>query len=138
MAATNLQMNWVDVSHGTVDLIRVQSVSFDLGGNNQGYAADNAQYNEVVVNTMNQPTCTVTVGDTATLMGIAPGTDATFTATHKDAKGETGGDIIYVLTNAVSNGGQTSGDHAAFGSATMTFMAYAPDGVTNPLSFTRA
>lgn len=137
MAATNLQMNWDAVTHGAVSIKRVQSVSFDMGGNNQGYAADVDQYNSVVVNTMNQPTATVVSGDPATLMGIAPGTDAAFSATHLDAKGATGGNIVYVLANAVSNGGQTSGDHAAFGTATMTFMGYAPDGVTNPLSFTR-
>lgn len=137
MAATNLQKNWKDVSHGSVDLTRVTNVSFDLGGQNQGFAGDNDIFNSVVVNMMNSPTASVTTGDPATLMAIAPGTDATLSATHIDAKGATGGDIIYVLTNAVAQGGQTSGGHAEFGTAAMQFMAYAPDGQTNPLSFTR-
>lgn len=137
MAATGLQMNWVDVSHGAINLDRVDSVSFDLGGQLLPYAGDNDHYNSVVVNSMNAPTASVTVSNPAVLIGIAPGTDATLTATHKDAAGATAGDIIYVLVHAVSPGGSTSGGHAAYGTATMQFQAYSPDGQTNPLSFTR-
>ena len=70
-------------------------------------------------------------------MSINPGTDATFTATHKDAKLASGGDIVYTCANAVAGGAQTSGSHAAFGTSTLTFKPYAPDGQTNPISFTR-
>ena len=95
-------------------------------------------YPTVVVNLMSGPRASVTSSDTATLMGIAPGTSAFFSATHKDAKGATGGDILYVMANAVAENVETSGSHAEFGSATQQLLALSSDGTTNPLSFTRA
>jgi hypothetical protein len=138
MAATNLQANWTAVSHGTTAISRVSQVSFSQGGSLSTYSADGDHYPTVVVNLMNQPRATVTSGDAATLMGLAPGTTASFSATHKDAKGAAGGDILYVMANAVVENVETSGSHGHFGSATMSLMAFSSDGVTNPLSFTRA
>ena len=135
---TNLQANWADVAHGSIDLIRIDSVSIDLGGNIQGYAGDGDRFNSVAAVLMNDPTVTITSSDPAALMSISPGTDATLTATHKDAKLQAGGDIIYTIANCVAAGASTQGAHAAFGTASMTFKPYAPDGQTNPVSFTRA
>ena len=70
-------------------------------------------------------------------MGVAPGTSASFSATHKNAMGATGGDILYVMADAVAKNVETSGSHAEFGSATMQLLAFSSDGTTNPLSFTR-
>ncbi len=138
MAATKLQANWTAVTHGATSITRVTSVSIDVGGQLAVFAGDNDRYATVVANLMNSPRVSVTSGDEATLMGIAPGTDASFTATHKDAKLQTGGDVIYTVANAVSEGASAGGSHAAFGSATLNFQAYASDGQTNPISFTRA
>jgi hypothetical protein len=138
MAATKLQANWSAVSHGTTGITRVTQVSFSQGGSLATYSADGDHYPTVVVNLMNKPGASVTSSDTATLMSIAPGTTATFSATHKDAKGATGGDILYVMTNAVVENVQTAGSHGQFGSSTMSMLAYSSDGITNPLSFTRA
>lgn len=138
MAATKLQANWTAVSLGTSSITRVTQVSFSQGGSLASYSADGDHYPTVVVNLMNKPRASVTSSDTATLMGIAPGTTAAFSATHKDAKGATGGDILYVMANAVAENVETSGAHAQFGSATMQLLAYSSDGTTNPLSFTRA
>jgi hypothetical protein len=87
---------------------------------------------------MSKPRASVTSADTATLMGMAPGNTSSFSATHKDAQGITGGDILYVMANAVVENVETSGAHGQFGSATMGMVAYSSDGTTNPLSFTRA
>jgi hypothetical protein len=138
MAATKLQANWSAVSHGTTGITRVTQVSFSQGGSLATYSADGDHYPTVVVNLMNKPSASVTSSDTATVMGIAPGTTATFSATHKDAKGATGGDILYVMANAVVENVQSAGSHGQFGSSTMSMLAYSNDGVTNPLSFTRA
>jgi hypothetical protein len=138
MAATKLQANWTAISHGTTAISRVTHVSFSQGGSLATYSADGDHYPTVVVSLLNKPRASVTSSDTATLMGIGPGTTATFSATHKDAKGATGGDILYVMTNSVVENVETTGAHAQFGSATMTLLAYSSDGVTNPLSFTRA
>ena len=71
-------------------------------------------------------------------MRRARGTSASFSATHKDAKGATGGDILYVMANAVAENVETSGSHAEFGYTTQQLLAFSSDGTTNPLSFTRA
>jgi hypothetical protein len=138
MAATKLQANWTAITHGTTSISRVSQVSFSQGGSLASYSADGDHYPTVVVNLLNKPRASVTSADTATRMGIAPGTAATFSATHKDAKGSTGGDILYVLSNAVVENVETTGAHAQFGTATMSLLAYSSDGTTNPLSFTRA
>ena len=138
MAATKLQANWTAVSFGEAAITRVSQVTFTQGGSLTAYAADGDRFPTVVVNTLSKPRATVTSGDAAALMAIAPGTTATLSATHKDAKGEVGGDILYVLANAVAENAETSGAHGQFGSATLSVMAYSSDGITNPLSFTRA
>jgi hypothetical protein len=86
---------------------------------------------------MSRHRASVTGADTATLMGVAPGTSASFSATHKVAMGATGGDILYVMADAVAENVETSGS-ADFGSATMQLLAFSSDGTTNPLSLTRA
>jgi len=138
MPATRLQANWTAVSFGDADITRVSQVTFTQGGSLAAYAADGDHFPTVVVNLMNRPRATVTTSDPAAVMAIAPGTTGTFSATHKDAKGEVGGDILYVLANAVAENSETSGSHGQFGSATLSLMAFSSDGVTNPLSFTRA
>jgi hypothetical protein len=138
MAATKLQANWTSVSFGPTPISRVSQVSFTQGGSLAAYSADGDHFPTVVVNLMNKPRAAVTSADTAALMAIAPGTTATFSATHKDAKGETGGDILYVLANAVAENAETSGTHGQFGTATLNLLAFSTDGTTNPLSFTRA
>lgn len=138
MPATRLQANWTAVSFGDAAITRVSQVTFTQGGSLAAYAADGDHFPTVVVNLMNRPRATVTTSDPAAVMSIGPGTTGTFSATHKDAKGEVGGDILYVLANAVAENAETSGSHGQFGSATLSLMAFSSDGVTNPLSFTRA
>jgi len=138
MAATKLQANWTAVSFGSAPISRVSQVSFTQGGTLSAYSGDGDHFPTVVVNLMSRPRATVTSADTAAVMAIAPGETGSFSATHKDAKGETGGDILYILANAVAENAETSGAHGQFGSATLSLMAYSSDGVTNPLSFTRA
>lgn len=138
MAATKLQANWTAVSFGTTSIHRVSQATFTQGGSLAAYSADGDRFPTVVVNTLSKPRATVTSGDAAALMAIAPGTEGTFSATHKDARGEVGGDILYVLSNAVAENAETSGSHGQFGSATLSLLAFSSDGITNPLSFTRA
>jgi hypothetical protein len=138
VAATKLQSNWTAVTHGTTSITRVTQVNFTQGGSLSSFAADGDHYPTVIVSLLNKPGATVTSSDTAALMGLSPGTVASFSATHKDAKGATGGDIVYVMANAVVENVDTSGSHGQFGTATMSLLGYSSDGVTNPLSFTRA
>jgi hypothetical protein len=125
-------------SHGATTITRVSQVTFAQGGSLASYAADGDHYPTVVVNLMSKPRASVTSADTGTLMSLASGTTASFSATHKDAKGTAGGDILYVMANAVVENVETTGTHGQFGSATMSLLAFSSDGTTNPLSFTRA
>jgi hypothetical protein len=136
--ATKLQANWTAVSHGSTSITRVSQVSFSQGGSLATFAADGDHYPTVVVNLMSKPRASVTSADAATLMGIAPGHTSSFSATHKDAQAATGGDILYVMANAVVENVETTGAHGQFGSATMAMVAFSSDGTTNPLSFTKA
>ena len=138
MAATKIQANWTAVSFGATPISRVSQVSFTQGGSLAAYSADGDHFPTVVVNLMNKPRASVTSADAAALMSIAPGETGSFSATHKDAKGEVGGDILYVLANAVAENSETSGAHGQFGSAKLNLLAFSTDGTTNPLSFTRA
>lgn len=138
MAATKVQANWASVAHGSTTITRVTSVNFNQGGSLASFAGDGDRFDTVICNLMNKPSASVTTADAAVVMGIAPGTVASFSATHKDAARAAGGDILYVLTNAVAENATTTGAYGQFGNATITFKAYSSDGTTNPLAFTRA
>lgn len=137
MAATNRQLNWIDVSHGSSALTGITNVTFDQGAQVQTLSADDDRFETLAVLTKSKPMATVEMVDPAAAMAISGGTAADFTATHKDAKGATGGDIIYVLANAVAESAKTSGQHGSFGTASLSFVGISADGQTNPLSFTR-
>jgi hypothetical protein len=138
MAASKIQANWSTVSHAAQAITKVTAVTFSQGGALQTFAGDTDRYDTVIVNLMNKPTASITSADIGTLMGIAPGTTGSLTATHKDAKLASGGDIIYVLANAVAENATANGPFGNFGSATLSFRSFSNDGSTNPLSFTRA
>lgn len=137
MAATNLQLNWSGVTFATTPITEVTSVAFDQGGELIGFSGDNARYDVVIVNNVSHPTCSITSGDVANLMGIAPGTTGAIAAIQIDAKAATGGNVVWALANAVHESSQDTGQWGQFGSATASFKAYSSDGSTNPLSFTR-
>lgn len=138
MAATKVQANWSTVSHNSVSITKVTNATFNQGGTLAAFNADTDHYPTLIVNLMSKPTASVTTADAGTVMGIAPGTTGSLVATHKDSKLASLGDIVYTLANAVAENVQSSGAHAQFGTATITFQAYSSDGITNPLSFTRS
>lgn len=137
MSATALQMNWTAVQFASTNLTRVTSVTFSQGGELIEFAGDNNRYPVVIANNINRPRCTITSGDVATLMAIAPGTSGTIMATQNDALAATGGSVNWTMSNAVHQNTDDTGQWGHFATATATFRAYAADGMTNPLSFTR-
>jgi hypothetical protein len=138
MSATALQLNWTTVSFASAPITRVTAVTFSQGGELIEFAGDNNRYPVVIANNINRPRCSITSGDVATLMGIAPGTSGTITATQLDAMGAVGGSIVWNMSSAVHANTDDSGNWGNFATATATFRAYAADGATNPLSFTRS
>lgn len=137
MAATKLQANWTAVTHGSTTITRVSAVTFSKGGSISLYSGDDNIYDVVGVNLMNKPKATVTCEDPAVLMGFGIGDTGSFTATHKDAKGAAGGAIVYTMANAIVENVDAGGQHAQFGSGSLSLVAFSSDGTTNPLSFTR-
>lgn len=141
---TGLQLNWTNVEFvppspaAAIPISRVTSVSFAQGGELIEFAGDNNRYPSVIVNNINRPRAAVTSGDVATLASIGPGTTGTLNATQVDALGVTGGSVVWTMAGAVSAGSEDSGHWGRFASATLIVRAYAADGATNPLSFTRA
>ena len=145
MAATKVNANWSGVAHGSNTITRVTQVSFDYGGSLATFNADTDHYPTLIVNLMNNPSASVTTADVGLAMdsskfasgaGSAGGT--TLSATLKDTRGATGGDVIFAMSNAVVENTQSSGQHAQFASATINFKAFSSDGSTPPMSISRA
>ena len=137
MAATGLQVNWTAVSFNSITIERVDSVSMDEGGKLLTYKGDGDTYASVAANYDNNPKVTIKSSDVATVHSFGNGTQATFTATHKDALGAVGGAIVWTMVNATVDNANSQGAHAAFGDGTLSLMGVSADGVTNPLSYTR-
>ncbi len=138
MAATKAQLNWASVSFGSTSITRVTNGSFMQGGKLLKFAGDTDIFTTIICNVSNEPSASFTTADVGTIMGIAPGTTNTLSATLNDAKGASGGAVLFSLINAVFENADTKAAHAQLGSVTGTWQAYSSDGQTSPLSFTRA
>jgi hypothetical protein len=138
MPATRVQANWCPVSYAGNPLKKITAVNINQGGTLMEHAADCDHYPTVLTNLMSKPTASVTSADIGSLMAIAPGTVGAFSATHKDAMGQVGGDIVYTLINAVAENTDANGPFGQPGTATFRMRAFSSDGQTNPLSFSRA
>lgn len=140
---TGLQLNWTAVgftpSGGSLTTFtRVTNVAITTGGSLIPFAGDNDRFPTVLANAMNMPAVTVTTGNIGQAFGFSPGQRGTWTGTHKDARGASGGDIVYTLVNATVANNDASGPHGNYGSGNIGWQAFSSDGSTNPLSFTRA
>ena len=133
MAATGLQLNWVNVAYASTPITRVTQVTFDLGGQAIDFSGDNDRYSTVIARNVSHPSCSITSGDVATLMNL--GGFGTITATQLDALNATGGAINWTLVNAVFISTSDSGSWGQFASATANWRCFSPDGQTSPLSF---
>ncbi len=141
MAATGKQMNWSAVAFTPVGgsltpLNSIDGIDIDYGVTILGYSGDADIYHTLKVNNMNDPKMTCKTTNTSQLTQFS-GVFGQFTAKHLDAKLASGGAVVYVLSNAIGGGVTVGGQHAAFGTGSITFEAYSSDGVTSPLSFTR-
>lgn len=138
---TNLQGNWTAVAFNSITFTKVQDVKFSQGGKVDLYSADLDRFNTVATTFMTAPTASITSGNMAQFMNSAtmsPGTTSTLDATHKDAKLVTGGDILYVLANAIFESADSNGPHGSWGTGSANFVSISSDGTTNPFTLTRA
>jgi hypothetical protein len=138
MSATKAQINWASVTHGSTAITRITAGGFGQGGKLLRFKGDTDIYSTIIANVNNEPHAAFTTADVGTVMGIVPGTTNTLSATLNDARSATGGAVIFTMINAVFENADTSAQHGQFGTVTGTWQAFSSDGVTNPLSFTRA
>ncbi len=137
MSVTKAQLNWASVAFGSTAITRVTTGGFGQGGKLLKFKGDVDTYSTIIANVNNEPHATFTTADIGTMMGITPGTTNTLTATLNDARGASGGSVVFTMINSVFENADTTAQHAQFGTVTGTWQAYSSDGVTNPLSFTR-
>jgi hypothetical protein len=141
MAATKKQLNWSSVGFtptagSLIPFTGVQSVKITSGANFIRRSGDADRYPTTIVNDFNEPSMTISADDHIAMLTITPGSRGTVTATHKDAKLATGGNIVYSLANAVPGSPDLGGDHRQIGPASIQFWGESADGTTSPLSYT--
>lgn len=141
MAATKRQFNWIDVGFTpTAGVLAtatgVTNVQIDTGGSLAKFSGDGDRFPTTVVNDFNDPSVVITTADENWALSIPPGTRGAVTATHKDAKAQTGGNMVFTLSNAICANVTAGGAHRQFGSSGITFSAESADGTTNPLAYT--
>jgi hypothetical protein len=137
MSATKAQINWTAVNFGSTAITRVTAGMFGQGGNLLKFKGDTDLYPSIIANVDNEPHALITTADVGTMMGFAPGTSGTLTATLNDAKAVSGGAVVFTMSNAVFENAEANAQHAQFGTITGTWQAYASDGITNPVVITR-
>jgi|GEM_PF-1422715 len=145
MAATKRQMNWSGVTFtppGETPVLRtatgVTQVQIAVGGSLVKFSGDDDRFPTTVVNDFSDPSIAITSADENWIFSFPSGTRGTIAATHKDAKGASGGSITFTMINAVAESPSAGGSHRQIGSGTITFYAESADGSTNPLSFALA
>ena len=138
MAATKRQMNWSPVSFANNAATGVTQVSIDHGISVQKFSGDGDHFVTTLVQDFRDPTMTVTCADFAWIDAQAVAGKGTLSATAKDAKGATGGNITYTLSNAIASSANNSDAHRQFGSGSITFTGESTDGTTSPLAISLA
>jgi len=105
----------------------------------QKFSGDADHFPTTVVEDFRDPSISLTCADQAWIDTVALGGMFTsVAATHKDAKGATGGNITYTLSNAIAESSSDQGSHKAFGSGQVKFTGQSADGVTSPLAISLA
>lgn len=138
MSATKANINWTAVSFNSVNITRVTNASVGQGGSLIKFKGDTDLYPTIIAMVDQEPHASITTADVGTMMGFTPGTVSTLSMTLNDAKGASGGAVVFSLANATFENADSQAQHAQFGSVTGTWHCYSTDGATNPLSFTRS
>lgn len=137
MAATKVQLNWSSVQFAATTITRVTNATFTFGGNILLFSGDANIYDVVGAVGVNKPAATVTSADIGTLSSFQIGAQGTLAAQLNDALQQTGGAVVFTMTNAIVSDIPSSAAHAAFGTGTISFVAVSTDGVTPPLTIGR-
>jgi hypothetical protein len=135
-------MNWTGVSFtpgggSPTPITGVTNVAIATGATMEKFAGDGDRYNSTVVNSMNDPTVTITTADQQTIRQWPGGTRGTLTFTQNDAKNAAtagGGAVLFTVSNAIVQDTPTGGAHARIDTGSISFCTESSDGQTPPIS----
>lgn len=137
MAATGLQINHANVSFSSTPIDRITQFSISEGSQSAEWRGDTDLYPSVIAQTQLNVSANIVTGNIGVALTLPTGVTGTLAGTHKDAKGQSGGDVVLSLNCELTNR-ETGGSHGQWGQATLQFTGRSADGVTSPLSFSRS
>jgi hypothetical protein len=140
----NLFMSYFSVgftpSGGSALLIdEVTDVDWDLNGEDEEWYADGSSFPKLVLTKKNHRNVKVSGGNIHALLGVAINTPGSFTATLGHAVkgiGSGSGALVFVLNPCILKSFPNRGPSGKFATGDVSFSGYAPDGATDPLSYT--
>jgi hypothetical protein len=138
MAASKLNKGWSLCTIGGTTVVHVHSVAFGKGGQLLPYNGDASIIATAVAVHTSHPHASVATADLAVAQGFDVGDAGSIVATTPDALAQAGGNLTFTLSNGYVQNVDINGQWGAYGQATITVMAIAPDGLTPPLSVTAA
>lgn len=143
MAASNLFMSyvassWQPLPTGTaISLDEITEVDWDASGEAEEWYADGSFFPRLILVPRNKRTVKLTGGNVKKLLSLPQNSDGTFTTTLQDAVNGTGtGAINFTLTPCKVLGMPNRGQTGKFATGDVMINGYAPDGLTDPLSYT--
>lgn len=143
VAASGLYMNWtgVTVTHGTapttIAIDEVTDMDFGREGEVKRWSADAAKFAKALVVKNKRRTVTIKGGDVAKLASVPEDTPCTVVGILNDLNNGAGtGALTCTVTNAVCVSNPFRGKNNDFGTGDLSFEAFAPDGITDPLTIT--
>jgi hypothetical protein len=141
MAGSNVYMNWksVTVTFGTVptvvSLTEVMDVQVLDQEGLEPWQADGHKFPTLLIAATGSRGMTIVGGSVNKLAAIPRNTPCTVVAILNDAvNGAGAGAITHTLVNAVLADAGRSGPSNKFAGGTATFVAFSPDGITDPLT----
>jgi hypothetical protein len=142
MPATNLFMSYVDATFtpeggSAIDLTEITDVNWDLSGDPEEWYADGSNFPKLALTPKNNRRVRLTGGDVRKLLTLPQRTVGTFEVTLMDAVNRRGtGALNFTLSPCIVTGVPHKGATGKFADGEVMLMGYAPDGETDPLSFT--
>ncbi|MHC5542095.1 hypothetical protein ACYOEI_28065, partial [Singulisphaera rosea] len=126
----------VSISGGaSLAIDEVTDIDFDVSGEEEEWMADGSLFPKLVVAQRQRRRVKVSGGDVRKLLSLPWNTPSTFTTTLRDAvNGTSSGALNFTLTPCVVIGAPTKGSTGKFATGEVNLTAWAPDGMTDPLS----
>lgn len=144
MAKSNVFMNWKSVTitpsgGSAVNLGQVMDVQTQSGEGLEPWQADGNLFPTLMIRATASRAVTIIGGDVGSMLSIPRGTPCTVVIVLFDAVNGVGtGALTHTWTHAVVADVPSSGPSNKFAGGSITFVCYAADGVTDPLTVVQA